>query len=73
MLLLVSCWYRVNLNRYTPQLCCGWDKAWSMQPQSPEPGDTHCWGELHSALLNFIIIYENIKYIELVMIWRREH
>jgi len=22
-----------DLNRYTPQLCCGWDKAWSMQPQ----------------------------------------
>jgi len=22
-----------NPNRYTPQLCCGWDKPWSMQPQ----------------------------------------
>jgi hypothetical protein len=20
-------------NRYTPQLCCGWDKPWPMQPQ----------------------------------------
>jgi hypothetical protein len=22
-----------DLNRYTPQLCCGWDWPWSMQPQ----------------------------------------
>ncbi len=22
---------RLNLNRYTPQLCCDWDKAWSGQ------------------------------------------
>jgi len=23
----------INRIRYTPQLCCGWDKLWSMQPQ----------------------------------------
>ena len=26
--------FTVDLNRYTPQLCCDWDKAFQLQPQS---------------------------------------
>jgi len=41
---------KIDLNRYTPQLCCDWDKAFQLQPQctwNHEIPRQLCCGELH--------------------------